>query len=109
MSKSPITCHVLDSSIGRPASGVAIRLQQLEVSTATDGLEIFHPLATGYTNSDGRCLDLLPSVGSEEEKTEKTALQAGQTYKIIFKTKEYFEQNNRTSFYPWVEVSQTYL
>ena len=30
---------------------------------------------------------------------------AGQIYKIIFKTKEYFEHTKRKSFYPWVEVS----
>lgn len=26
MSKSPITCHVLDSVLGKPAKGVAVRL-----------------------------------------------------------------------------------
>ncbi|KAG5647775.1 hypothetical protein DXG03_008498 [Asterophora parasitica] len=121
MSKSPITCHgqftrplssqslssflVLDSSTGKPAEGVFIRLQQFEVST-TGGPDIFQPLAKGYTNADGRCLDLLPPAGSLEEKAEKTALKAGQTYKIVFKTKEYFEQTGRASFYPWVEVSE---
>ncbi|RDB28420.1 5-hydroxyisourate hydrolase [Hypsizygus marmoreus] len=105
MSKSPVTCHVLDSSTGKPASGVQIRLQQLEISDS--GPDIFHPLAKGSTNSDGRCLDLLPPAGSGEERTEKTALVAGQIYKIVFKTKEYFESTNRTSFYPWVEITFT--
>ncbi|KAF5384909.1 hypothetical protein D9615_001290 [Tricholomella constricta] len=104
MSKSPITCHVLDSSTGKPAEGVLIRLQELEVSN-NGGPDIFHPLAKGNTNSDGRCLDLLPPVGSEEEKTGKTALKAGQIYKIVFKTKEYFDKTDRTSFYPWVEIT----
>ena len=57
------------------------------------------------TNSDGRCLDLLPSRGSEEATTKKSNLVAGQIYKIIFRTKEYFEHTKRKSFYPWVEVS----
>lgn len=56
------------------------------------------------TNSDGRCLDLLPSWGSEEATKNKSDLAAGQIYKIVFKTKEYFEHTNRKSFYPWVEV-----
>ncbi|KAF8807838.1 Hydroxyisourate hydrolase [Phlegmacium glaucopus] len=102
MSKSPITCHVLDSSTGKPASGVMIRL---EVYQHENGLDIFYPLAKGITNSDGRCLDLLPSRGSEEATREKSDLVAGQTYKIVFKTKEYFEHTHRKSFYPWVEIT----
>ena len=58
------------------------------------------------TNSDGRCLDLLPSRGSEEATRKNSDPVAGQTYKIVFKTKEYFEHTNRKSFYPWVEVSR---
>ena len=56
------------------------------------------------TNEDGRCLDLLPPAGSELAQKEKTELIAGQTYKVVFKTKEYFDRTNRKSFYPWVEV-----
>jgi len=57
------------------------------------------------TNADGRCLDLLPSAGSELAQKEHTELKAGQMYKIVFKTKEYFESTNRLSFYPWVEIT----
>ncbi len=57
------------------------------------------------TNGDGRCVDLLPPVGSREAEQEETDLITGQTYKIIFKTKEYFQRTERDSFYPWVEVS----
>ncbi|TFK77368.1 Hydroxyisourate hydrolase [Pluteus cervinus] len=104
MSKSPITCHVLDSSTGKPAPGVQIRLQILEVSK-DEKLEIFQPLAKGVTNDDGRCLDLLPPAGSEEAKAQKADLAAGQTYKVVFKTKEYFDGTQRESFYPWVEIT----
>jgi 5-hydroxyisourate hydrolase len=62
--------------------------------------------ATRVTNTAGRCLDLLPPVGSDEAKKERTDLVQGKTYKIVFKTKEYFESTGRISFYPWVEVSQ---
>ncbi|KAF8665437.1 hypothetical protein AX16_000456 [Volvariella volvacea WC 439] len=104
MSKSPITCHILDSSVGKPAAGVSISLQEF---SHHEGVEIFSPLAKGVTNSDGRCLDLLPPRGSEEARREKTDLVAGKTYKIIFRTKEYFESTGRNSFYPWVEISFT--
>jgi 5-hydroxyisourate hydrolase len=106
MAKSPITCHILDASLGKPAEGVYIRLQQLETGK-DDGVDIFHPLAKGTTNADGRCMNLLPLAGSEEEAKEGTKLAAGQTYKIVFKTREYFAQTNRQSFYPWVEISFT--
>lgn len=106
MSKSPITCHVLDSSTGKPASGVTIRLQILELSK-DHGPDIFHPLARGATNDDGRCLDLLPPAGSAEAERQETNLVAGQTYKIIFKTKDYFDKTGRETFYPWVEITFT--
>ena len=65
---------------------------------------ILMEFSSRYTNADGRCLDLLPPAGSHEAKTEKTELISGQTYKVVFRTKEYFERTNRQSFYPWVEV-----
>ena len=55
------------------------------------------------TNADGRCTDLLPPRGSEEAKAQKAELAPG-TYKMIFRTNEYFEKTGRKSFYPWVEV-----
>jgi len=104
MAKSPITCHVLDASLGKPAQGIYIRLQQLEKSE-NGGPEVYQPLAKGTTNEDGRCIDLLPVRGSEEEQREKTALVGGSIYKIVFKTEEYFESTNRKSFYPHVEIT----
>ncbi|KIL71671.1 hypothetical protein M378DRAFT_183043 [Amanita muscaria Koide BX008] len=108
MSRSPITCHVLDSSTGKPAEGVSIRLQLLEV-VQDSGVEVFHPLAVGITNKDGRCTDLLPPPGSPEAGEQGTELSSGQVYKIVFKTKEYFERTERESFYPWVEITFTIM
>ncbi|KAJ7161411.1 hypothetical protein C8R43DRAFT_992785 [Mycena crocata] len=103
MAKSPITCHVLDSSTGKPAEGVQIRLQ--DFTPAAEGTyDTFNPLATGVTNADGRCLDLLPPRESAEAKELDVALVPG-IYKIVFKTKEYFERTNRKCFYPWVEIT----
>jgi 5-hydroxyisourate hydrolase-like protein (transthyretin family) len=55
------------------------------------------------TNADGRCLDLFPARDSTEAKELDAVLTPG-TYKIVFKTKEYFAQSDRKCFYPWVEV-----
>lgn len=43
MASSPITCHVLDSSLGRPGAGVQVKLEQL----ANDGSQALQQLATG--------------------------------------------------------------
>ncbi|KIK70702.1 hypothetical protein GYMLUDRAFT_147608 [Collybiopsis luxurians FD-317 M1] len=101
MAISPITCHVLDTSTGRPAQGITVKLQQHEAQK--DGSFFFHPLAQSQTNSDGRCADLLPPARSSETQTGQL-LQPG-LYKIIFRTKEYFEAQSIQSFYPWVEIT----
>ncbi|KAL0951572.1 hypothetical protein HGRIS_008254 [Hohenbuehelia grisea] len=101
MAKSPITCHVLDSSLGKPAEGISIRLQEFSPAKYEGGPDIFDPLAKGVTNADGRCLDLLTPKEDSEEGPIK--LTAGRTYKIIFRVQEYFESTNRKCFYPWVE------
>ncbi|KAF7339326.1 5-hydroxyisourate hydrolase [Mycena sanguinolenta] len=101
MSKSPITCHVLDSSTGKPAEGVQIRLQDFTPAEHEGGVDSFNPLAFGTTNADGRCLDLLPPRNSSDAEKLNAALAPG-TYKIVFKTKEYFEKTGRKCFYPWI-------
>ncbi|KAJ3775143.1 hypothetical protein FB446DRAFT_786282 [Lentinula raphanica] len=97
--KSPITCHVLDTSAGRPARDVEIKLQQYEEIEGDAFL--FNPLAQGKTDSDGRCTNLLPPTGSTETKD---LLNPG-LYKMIFRTKEYFEAQSVKTFYPWVEIT----
>ncbi|KAJ4485827.1 hypothetical protein J3R30DRAFT_3282228 [Lentinula aciculospora] len=97
--KSPITCHVLDTSTGQPAQGITIKLQQYEKTEGNAFL--FNPIARGETNSDGRCTDLLTPMSSTEIKD---LLKPG-LYKMIFRTKEYFESKSVKTFYPWVEIT----
>lgn len=54
---SPITSHVLDTSMGKAASGVPISLHKLSEGSA-DAWEL---IASGHTNSDGRLGNLLTS------------------------------------------------
>ena len=51
--RSPITTHVLDIALGRPAVGIAVGLAR-----ATG--EHWHALAAGETDTDGRASQLLP-------------------------------------------------
>ena len=96
---------VLDSSIGKPAQGVKVKL--LTTTPRTLESDQTHArgewLGIGYsvTNADGRCLDLVPDDLAEP-------LQPG-TYQIVFETKEYFERTSRKSFYPFVQVGSLRL
>lgn len=85
---SQITTHILDTSLGKPAEGVAIQLHQQQ-----DNGE-WTLLGEGHTNSDGRIADLL---GND------VILPAG-TYRMHFATAAYFEQQNLQVFYPWADV-----
>ena len=84
---SQITTHILDTSAGLPAQGVAVSLFQQQDKDWT-------AIASGQTNKDGRIPDLL----SPEEK-----LPTG-IYKLRFDTQTYFDRNEISSFYPFVEV-----
>ncbi len=83
---SPITTHVLDTSIGRPAAG-------LEVLLDKKSSDQWHSLATGKTNADGRIADLV-APGS---------LEAAH-YRLTFKTGEYFVSREVEGFYPQVQI-----
>lgn len=86
MSRSPITTHVLDVSLGRPAQGIEVRLAR-----ASDGG--FTEIARGETDADGRATQLLPP-GSLEKGT----------YRISFAVGPYFAASSRPSFYPHVDI-----
>ncbi|KAF8260735.1 hypothetical protein EI94DRAFT_1780412 [Lactarius quietus] len=95
--KSPITCHVLDSSIGKPVAGVRVNLYVHKGPTVSgDATEVWEFIASGVTNTDGRCVDLL----SPGDQRPSDGL-----YKIIFETKDYFDKAGKPTFYPWVEIS----
>lgn len=84
---SQITTHILDTSKGKPAAGIHVTLYQ-------GGNDQWAEVARGVTNSDGR----LPSLLSDE-----LVLQPG-IYKLRFDTKDYFDQLQVPTFYPYVEI-----
>jgi 5-hydroxyisourate hydrolase len=77
---SGITTHVLDTSVGRPATGVGVRLLLGAVE-----------LASGTTDADGRWV-ALPSGATAGD------------YTLTFATGDYFDGN---SFHPQVVVDFT--
>ncbi|GAA6059444.1 hypothetical protein JCM10212_005383 [Sporobolomyces blumeae] len=85
--RCPITCHVLDSTSGKPAAEMRVRLDRLTTSG-------FILQGQGSTDRDGRCATLLPI---------ETELEVG-IFKITFFTSEYFTSRGILSFYPFVEI-----
>eukprot|EP00729_Bicosta_minor_P012131 gene12131-25742_t len=88
MARSPITTHILDTSVGSPASGVPISLKLLSDAGA------FEEVGAGTTDADGRCGTLLPAEG----------FKSG-TYQIRFEVQTYFDSSGRDAFYPFCEIT----
>jgi 5-hydroxyisourate hydrolase len=76
-----VSTHVLDSVLGRPATGIAVRL------FAED-----HLLAEGVTDEDGRC------------RLTEEATGAG-THRLVFATGPWFAAQDRAAFYPEVVLT----
>ena len=77
---SGLTTHVLDTSTGKPAAAIPVRLYRGE-----------REVAAAVTDADGRCPALLP-LG--------TLLEAG-TYRLVFATAAHFPDG----FFPEVSIS----
>jgi 5-hydroxyisourate hydrolase len=82
---SPITSHVLDTALGRPASGVTVLLHVLEG-------EVWRKLGQGSTDAAGRVKELFD--GPLEQRT----------YRLTFETGAYYARQGSPQFYPVIEV-----
>jgi 5-hydroxyisourate hydrolase len=80
-----ISSHVLDTSTGRPASGLEVRLERWDGKT-TSGI------ATATTNGDGRIRDWIPD-----------GVPPGR-YRLVFETGGWFRAAGRETLYPEVIV-----
>lgn len=80
---SGISTHVLDLALGRPAMGVAVRLERRSG-------ESWIELGRGATDGDGRAAALLPS---------GLPLVAG-TYRLTFDLDGYFNARKIPHFFP---------
>ena len=80
---SSVSTHVLDAALGRPAAGVAVRLER------TDGTVV----AEDSTDADGR----VPALGSPDPGE----------HRLVFSTGEWFAAAGRETFYPEVAVTFT--
>ena len=85
---SQVTTHILDTSIGKPASDVAVILQKAGKKNE------WITIGMGLTDADGRIKDLL--------STDRI-LEPG-VYHLIFDTKTYYSRQGKPGFYPSVTI-----
>lgn len=119
----PVTCHILDTTRGKPAKDVACEIYYL-----TDSETASAPFATGITNADGRVTHwTLTSEFSKGEELGFISSSVWETlhsgnYKIRFNTKTYFSDissseltsstgvpssfaaNRGATFFPFIDI-----
>ena len=86
---SRISTHVLDTTLGKPAARVPVRLEQQD----NDGGWI--TLSSSSTNADGRCDQML---------SESVSVKEGR-YRLIFETATYYAAQKVSGLYPVVEIT----
>lgn len=86
---SPITTHILDIAVGKPASGIPV---VLEYKTHNAG---WQTVGEGTTDDDGRLNDLVK---------KKEDFQIGH-YRLSFDTSAYFLMLGVDCFFPLVTIS----
>lgn len=82
---STITTHVLDTVLGRPAAGIAIRLERQERAQ-------FVAILSSATDIDGRCREL-------------TAEAKPGVYRLTFATGNYMNRLGRSTIYTEVSIT----
>jgi 5-hydroxyisourate hydrolase len=86
-----ITTHVLDTSSGRPASGLKLSIFSCSNPTVEPENDyVWQKLLETVTDENGRaklCFNIMVGI-----------------YKIVFYTQTYFQKNGTPNFYPKVEI-----
>jgi 5-hydroxyisourate hydrolase len=82
-----LSTHVLDAALGRPAAGVAVRLERLDGGA-------WVPAGAGTTGADGRLAGWLPA-----------GEPAAGVHRLIFDTGGYFAGRGVEALYPEVTIT----
>ncbi len=83
-----LSTHVLDTTLGRPAAGLALSLQHRDAEGE------WQPLSAGVTDADGR----IPKTTLAPD-----GLAPG-VYQLVFETGPYLLRVHGKSFYPYVPI-----
>lgn len=105
MSRPPITCHVLDTTTGRPAASIPVTLSLLPLSNASSNGS---PSFSATTNADGRVTGWAAqshSASLEELFARGKDGDDGETCWVLrFQIRELYEGRGVVSFFPEVEI-----
>jgi 5-hydroxyisourate hydrolase len=83
---SPITTHVLDTALGKPAKDVPVVLEGERSGT-------WQKVGSGTTDANGRLQNLLAPTGFAKGR-----------YRLTFDTETYFKAQGVAAFYPQVSI-----
>ncbi|CAN8076501.1 unnamed protein product [Agarophyton chilense] len=89
MTKSPLTTHALDTSLGKPAAGLEVVL--LRIWSENEATLI----TSKVCDKDGRVNDMMSD----------SQLWIPGTYRLRFATGKYYDRQGQKSFYPHVDVT----
>lgn len=100
-----ITCHALDTTVGKPAAGIKVELLLDEPSLSSKG-STYTSILSATTNSDGRVAGWNGSAVSSPEALIEKAKEhfSGERlrWKLKFYTEDYFGEGK--TFFPFVEI-----
>ena len=96
-SRPPITCHILDTTSGKPAPGVRVVLQLLSETTSTNSFE-------AITNADGRVAAWEAASGSTSIQEVFQSAPSSARWALTFYTGDYYESKNIDPFFPEVTI-----
>lgn len=117
----PITCHILDTTVGKPARNVTCSIYYLSLLITQKGDENAYaldptvkPFAMSRTDGDGRIKNWVLNPENSEIVENQVGVEGGKwatlkpgIYKIKFLTGKYFHDmsaSNRT-FFPFVDIT----
>lgn len=83
-----LSSHILDINTGSPAAGVTIELYKMGECGS------WEYIAQSTTDQNGRVKDFLPEDGKDNRGV----------YKLCFKVEPYFNKQNISPFYPFIDV-----
>lgn len=103
----PISCHILDTTCGKPAANVKCEISYLGSDKDVAAKCDVKPFGFAYTNTDGR-IGNWSSTGSGhafiDDVTKDWKKFPSGIYRIRYNTKEYFMKRDGTTFFPFVDI-----
>jgi 5-hydroxyisourate hydrolase len=98
--RPPITCHVLDTTIGRPGANISVTLSLVSPSSSA-----WSASYTSITNSDGRVTAWKPASDSQSSDLASVFHASNeQVWALKFDTLGYFKEKGVDAFFPEVEI-----